>query len=255
MNFDITAWFLAFLRIGGLLAVIPIFSGANMPSRVRLALAAAVALLVAPNLPTPTLPHDSLWAVTGILATELGIGLLLGFIGRMIFFTVELAGSLIGTEIGLAMPSSFNPLSNSQGSPPAAILIHLTTIIWLCLDLHHSLLLALHRSYQLLPVGHASISETLVTDVIARSQGVFHLALQISAPMVAVAFLVSILFAVLARAVPQINVFFESFSVRILAGLIVLGLSCQLIAVHLVNFLSHVPEDLLQVARLLGAPA
>jgi flagellar biosynthesis protein FliR len=53
--------------------------------------------------------------------------------------------------------------------------------------------------------------------------------------------------------VPQINVFFESFSVRILAGLIVLGMTCQLIAVHIVQFLRHVPEDLLHVARLLGA--
>jgi flagellar biosynthetic protein FliR len=173
----------------------------------------------------------------------------------MIFFAVELAGSLIGTEVGLAMPSSFNPLSSSQGSPPSAILSHLVTIIWLCLDLHHSLLLSLSRSYQILPAGNASLSESLVADVIARSQCVFHLALQIAAPMVAVSFLVSILFAVLARAVPQINVFFESFSVRIFAGLIVLGMSCQLMAIHLVNFLGHVPEDLLKVARLLGASA
>jgi flagellar biosynthetic protein FliR len=253
MNLDMTCWFLAFLRIGGLLAVIPVFSGAHMPARVRVALAAAVAFLVGPNLPSSPLHTESLWTVTGIMALELGIGLLLGLVSRMIFFALELAGSIMGTEIGLALPSSFSPLSNAQSSPPAAILSHLAVVIWLCLDLHHSLILVFHRSYQLLPAGGASITEPLVTDVIARSQGVFHLALQIAAPMVAVAFLVSILFAVLARAVPQINVFFESFSVRILAGLIVLGMTCQLIAVHIVQFLRHVPEDLLHVARLLGA--
>jgi flagellar biosynthesis protein FliR len=255
MNLDITSWLLAFLRVGGLLAVIPIFSGANMPARVRFALAAAVAFLIGPTLPPAPFPTDNLWAVTGIMIAELGIGLLLGLVSRMIFFTLELAGSIAATEIGLALPSSFNPISNSQSSPPAAILSHLATIIWLCLDLHHSLLLAFHRSYQLLPAGGASISEPLVTHVIARSQAVFHLALQIAAPMLAVAFLVSLLFAVLARAVPQINVFFESFSVRILAGLIVLGMICQLVAVHIATHLRRLPEDLLQVVRLLGSPA
>jgi flagellar biosynthesis protein FliR len=254
MNLDLSAWFLAFLRVGGVLAVIPIFSGANMPARVRLALAAAVAFLVGPTLPPAAFPSDSLWAVAGIMAGELGIGLLLGFVSRLIFFIMELAGSIAGTEIGLAMPSSFNPLSNTQSSPPAAILSHLATIIWLSLDLHHSLLLVFQRSYQVLPAGGASVSEPLVIDLIARSQGVFHLALQIAAPMVAVAFLVSLLFAVLARAVPQINVFFESFSVRILAGLFVLGMTCQLVAVHIVTHLRRLPEDLLHVAQLLGAP-
>jgi flagellar biosynthetic protein FliR len=252
MNLDITCWFLAFLRVGGLLALIPIFAGPNMPARVRIALSAAVALLIGPSIPPAPLPTDSFISATATMALELGIGLLLGLVCRMIFCALELAGSIVGTEIGLALPSSFDPLSNLHGSPPAAILSHFATILWLCLDLHHSLIVALHRSYQLLPAGGASLSESLAADLIARSQQVFHLALQIAAPMVAVAFLVSILFAVLARAVPQINVFYESFSVRILAGLIVLGMSCQLIASHIVQFLHHLPEDLLQVARLVG---
>ncbi len=253
MKCDITCWFLAFLRISGMLAVIPVFSGANMPARIRIALAAAVAFLVGPMLPPMPLPTANLWGVVAIMALELCIGLLLGLVSRMIFFALELAGSIVGTEIGLALPSSFNPLSSTQGSPPAAILSQLVMVLWLCLDLHHSLLLAFHRSYLLLPAGGGSLSEPLVIDIITRSQEVFHLALQIAAPMVAVAFLVSILFAVLARAVPQINVFYESFSVRILAGLIVLGMTFQLITVHIVRYLQRLPEDLLQVAHLVGA--
>jgi flagellar biosynthetic protein FliR len=69
----------------------------------------------------------------------------------------------------------------------------------------------------------------------------------------AVSFIVTLVFSVLGRAVPQMNVFFESFTVRTLAGLSVFGLTLQLMSEHISNYLRRLPEDMLNVAQMLGA--
>jgi len=87
---------------------------------------------------------------------------------------------------------------------------------------------------------------------VARSGKVFVIALQIAAPVMAVSFLVTLVFAVLGRAVPQMNVFSESFPVRTLLGLTSLGLTCTFMGQHIANYLRRLPEDMLNVARLAG---
>jgi flagellar biosynthetic protein FliR len=97
------------------------------------------------------------------------------------------------------------------------------------------------------------LSEVLFHDVVARTAGIFVVAVQISAPVIAVSFIVTLVFSVLGRAVPQMNVFGESFAFRILAGLTVFGLTLNLTAQHISNYLRRLPEDVLRVAQLLGA--
>jgi flagellar biosynthetic protein FliR len=120
------------------------------------------------------------------------------------------------------------------------------------LDLHHWLLLAFQRTYELLPIGAAKLQEAVLEQVLARSVALFGVALQITAPILAVSFIISLVFAVLGRAVPQMNVFSESFAIRILAGLSVFGLTCQVMAQHVVNYLNRLPEDIITVARLMA---
>ena len=85
------------------------------------------------------------------------------------------------------------------------------------------------------------------------TSGIFVIALQLAAPLMAVSFIISLVFSVLGRAVPQMNVFSESFAVRPLVGLSVFGLTLDLMSEHIVNYLRRLPEDMLRVAQLLGA--
>ncbi len=125
-------------------------------------------------------------------------------------------------------------------------------MLWLGLDLHHWLLVGFQRTYSLLPIGGAHISEILASNIIARTSETFFIALQLAAPVMAVSFIISLVFSVLGRAVPQMNVFAESFSIRILVGLSVFGLTMQLMSQHIANYLHRLPEDMLQVAQFLG---
>ncbi|HUD49582.1 MAG TPA: flagellar biosynthetic protein FliR [Candidatus Baltobacteraceae bacterium] len=250
---DLTNWMMVFLRVSAMLAVFPVFSAVNFPVQLRLALGALLAALICPVLPPAVTQGQDLWGLVGTMALEVGVGLTLGFASRMIFFALDLAGAIISTEIGLQLPTSLNPMSGGQTNSAGSILYYLAAMLWLSLDMHHWMLVSLQKTYTYLPVGGAHLSGALMTDMIARTSQTFLIALQLSAPIMAVSFIISLVFAVLGRAVPQMNVFHESFVFRILIGLGIFGVTMQLMSQHIVNYLRRLPEDILQVAQLLGA--
>jgi flagellar biosynthetic protein FliR len=186
-----------------------------------------------------------------MMAVEVGVGLMLGFVCRLVFFALEIAGNIMSTEIGLSVPPGLNPLNDAPMTTTAAILYYLAAMLFLSLDMHHWMLIGFQKTYSYLPIGAAHVSQALVTNIIARTGGIFTTALQMSAPLLAVSFIISLVFAVLGRAVPQMNVFAESFAVRPLVGLSVFGLTLDLMAEHIMNYLRRLPEDMLRVAQAL----
>jgi flagellar biosynthesis protein FliR len=252
MSFDAHNWLLVFLRVGAFMAVLPFFSATNFPVQLRVALAALTALLLAPLLPPFPLAHLGFPALLVLLCKEVAVGLLLGFIARMIFYAADLAGSMISTEMGLNLAPLFNPLSQNQTQAPGTILFLLASVVMLTLDLHHWILAGFQRTYTFLPIGGAHLSGALFARVVTQTGGVFFVALQIAAPLLAMSFVITVVFAVLSRAVPQMNVFIESYAFRTVGGLLVFGLTLQLMAQHVLNYLRRLPDDLARVAQLLG---
>jgi len=250
---ELTNGLLAFLRVSAMLAVFPIFSATNFPVQLRLALGAMLAGLISPALPSGLAHARDLWGWVGLMSIEVGVGLLFGFVSRMIFFALDMAGAIITSEIGLSLPPSMNPMSGTQTTAPGVILYYLAAMLWLSLDLHHWMLAGLMKTYAWLPVGGAHLSDACVMDIVARTSQTFVIALQLAAPIMAVSFIVSLVFSVLGRAVPQMNVFHESFTIRTLAGLSVFGVTLQLMSEHIANYLRRLPEDMFSVAQMLGA--
>jgi flagellar biosynthetic protein FliR len=183
---------------------------------------------------------------------EAGVGLLLGFVCRIVFFAVDFAGGIAATEMGLSAGSLFNPADNAVMGVPSTLLYWMTMMIFLSTDMHHWLIAAFQRSYMLVPPGGGHLSERLLEDLIMETGQVFRIGVQIMAPIMAVSFMITLVFSTLSRAVPQVNVFSDSFSVRTLVGMLVFGTTCTLMSQHIENYLRHIPEDMLRVARLLG---
>ncbi len=248
---DLTNWLMVFLRASSMLAVFPVFSARNFPVQLRLALGGLLAGMVAATLPAGAVQPADFWGLAGQMAVEVGLGLTIGFACRMVFFMLEIAGSIISTEIGLSAPPGINPLDDGPSSTTATILYYLAAMLWLSLDMHHWMLIGFQKTYAFVPIGAAHLSQAVVTDIVARTSGIFVIALQMSAPLLAVSFIVSLVFAVLGRAVPQMNVFAESFAVRPLVGLSVFGLTLDLMSQHIINYLRRLPEDMLRVAQAL----
>src|ERR1700722_16840552 len=136
---DLTNWMMVFLRVSAMLSVFPVFSASNFPVQLRLALGGLLAVLISPALPH-TLPAHDLWGLVGVMAIEVGVGLLFGFASRMIFYALDMAGAIISSEIGLSLPPSMNPMSGTQVNAPGIMLYYLAAMLWLTLDLHHWML-------------------------------------------------------------------------------------------------------------------
>jgi flagellar biosynthetic protein FliR len=249
--FDVVTWFLAFARLGAILALFPIFTG-NVPVILRISLSALVAFLVLPGLPVVDSSQMGIAAIVRLMVIEISTGLLLGFICRMVFHAIELGAGVAASEMGLSMSNIFNPVSQEMVSTPSVLLYWLAVMLLFSLDMHHWLLAGFQRSFEAVPIGGAGLSKALYTEVIARGGQVFFVAVQMVAPVLACSFLVTLVFSLLGRVVPQMNVFAESFPVKSLAGLFVFGMTCTLMATHITNYLKRLPGDFMRVAQLLG---
>ncbi len=252
MRVDLYTWMLVFLRVSAFLLMLPFFSATNLPATLRVALAAVAALLLTPVLPPAAMGGLPFFSVFGVMAQEIFVGLLLGFMARMIFYTVDLAGSVVASELGLNMASILDPFSQGSSQIPGTVLFYLATLVMLTLNLHHWLLVGFERSYSVLPIGGAHLHGEMFEIVSGEISRMFVVALEVAAPVMAVSFVISVVFGILSRAVPQMNVFILSFSFRIVGGLIVFGFVLQLAAQHVVNYFHRLPADLLNLAQWTG---
>jgi len=252
MGLDPVNWMLVFVRASAFLLVLPIFSSSNIPRRVRVALAAMIAFLVAPALPPFHLQVHGLLAWIGLFAVEVIAGLTIGFVTRMVFYVCDFAGRLMTNEMGLNMGTIFNPMSGDSTQAPGLILFYFSATVLMTLDLHHWVLLGFQNTYQLLPVGAARLKESLFNNIVQHTTQVFVVGVLMAAPLMAVSFVIMLVFSILGRAVPQMSAFMESFGVRALGGMIVFALGLDMVAQHLLNYLRRLPEDMMRVAQFLA---
>jgi len=252
MPLDLSNWMLVFMRVSAFLLVLPFFSAVNFPVTMRVALSAITALLITPLLPHFELGRLGMFSLLGVMVQEVSVGLALGFVARVIFYAVDLAGNIVSTEMGLNLAATMNPTTQQNVQAPGMILFLLASVVMLTLDLHHWILMGFERTYSVLPMGSAHLNAALFETIVSQTGRIFMVALQISAPLIATSFVVTMIFAVLSRAVPQMNVFAESFGFRIAAGLMVFGFTLQLTAIHVMNHLRRLPDDLLAIAQMIG---
>ena len=243
---------LVFARVSAMLAIFPVFSSNNFPIQLRIALGALVAYLISVNLPPAATGALTLGGWITTLAIEILIGLFLGFVGRMCFYGLDAAGNVLAVEMGIRPSADINPVTGASSNAPGLILNYLAITLFFSLDMHHWFLIAFQKTYDVLPIGGAHLSSAVFNDLVDRTGWTFLVAIQIAAPLIAVSFIISLVFSVLARAVPQMNVFSESFAFRAMAGLTVFGMTLSLMAEHISNYLRQLPEDMLRVAQLLG---
>jgi len=115
MMLDLTNWMMVFLRVSAMLSVFPVFSTANFPVQMRLALGALIAALIGPTLSPSVSLNGDFWGLIGVMAVEVGVGLMFGFATRMIFFALDIAGVIIGLAICARLLAQTAPRAGQYG--------------------------------------------------------------------------------------------------------------------------------------------
>ncbi len=245
---DIYPGLLIFLRATGMFLIMPVFSGSMIPGPVRIAISAILAYLLAPVFGNFGGVPGHWFIVVMQVIHEVLTGLLMGFAVRFLLYALEMAGEIIAVQIGLSLSSNIDPVTRNQATPPNTMLLSLGTILFLVTGAYQFCLVAFARSFEIFPPS-AIFEPQSINTVIAASGRIFLLAVQISAPLLAISFLVNMSFSVLGRAAPSLNVFMLSFPVQILAGLTVFSMTLGLTIQYILKDIQYLPESMLRFLK------
>lgn len=209
-------------RIGGLLVALPVFSGRTIPIKVKLGLVLTLSLMLAPSIPMPTVSMDPM-ILTGGMLSEMTIGVTIGLAVRLMFGALEVAGELLGIQMGFGAVHLFDPATSQQTPIVAQFFTMLASLIFLSLNAHLFAMATIIHSYEAIPAFGAHLSSHLGEEILLLTQRMFTIGLKLSAPVLIAILLINVLMALLGRAVPQVQVFVLSFPITIAGGLLVLS--------------------------------
>ncbi len=235
---SMTIFLLVFARTFSFLAASPFFAMPNIPALTKIGFGFCLSIIVC--LAFPNMHQDVPGGLPGFvlaLIREAGLGLLLGIMVNMIFSSIRNAGQYMDFQMGFSMASAVDPLTGVQVTIMGQFMNLLGLVFFLSIDGHHRLINALVQSYRLFPIMDGSLSFAgRVGLVAAKAAGVMCLlAVQISAPLLAVLVIIDLSLGLVAKAAPQVNVFLLGFPIKILAGLFVLIILLPLLASPLAN--------------------
>ena len=214
-----TIFLLVLVRITGMFFLSPIFGRRNIPNYFKIGFCCVFSIITANSVPVPQLTYTSLTAYAVLIARELILGLMLGFISYLLFSSIYIAGQLIDMRIGFGMVSVFDPITNLQIPITADFYVIIATVMMLITDAHHLLIQAMVDSYKILPIGEAVFDGAAISQVFKLFTNVFALGFKIAAPITVSILITDISLGIISKSMPQINVFMLGMPVKIILGI------------------------------------
>jgi len=208
------------LRVLAVFTAAPIFSSRAFPVRARIALAFLVAFAAQPSMPQAPIIGFNDPAALGVVVQQVGIGLALGFAVRLVFAAVELAGEVIGFQMGLNFAAFFDPSLNSQSSAVARFFGQITALLFVVMNGHLMVLVAVNKSFQAFPVNQNFLQALGQMKLYNLGSDLFASALWMALPMVGMLMFVNFALGVISRVAPQMNIFAVGFPITLVVGLI-----------------------------------
>ncbi|MFZ6744185.1 flagellar biosynthetic protein FliR [Undibacterium sp. JH2W] len=244
-------------RILGLIAVAPPFGNNTVPVQIKIALGIVLSLIVTPNLPAVSdLDPVSLNGIL-VLGQQLIIGLGMGFVMRVVFSAIEMAGEVSGLTMGLGFATFFDPQTQGRSSAIAQFLVLTSTLLMLTLNVHLTMLAALVESFQTIPISTSFQTGLNYQKLAIWGEQIFSVGMHLSLPIVAALLVTNVALGILTRAAPQLNLFGIGFPITIGTGFLMLALIMPYLLLPLQNLFQsgiEMIQSLGQTAPLLTPP-
>jgi flagellar biosynthetic protein FliR len=188
-----------------------------------------------------------------VVVSEMLIGLTIGFVAQLLFAGIQLGGEIISQQMGLHMATIFDPTSAHQASLVAHFHYVLAMLMFLSSSAHHWFIIAMAESLQSIPLAGLSTSGAVLPVILTLLGKACVIAIQLAAPVSIALLLATLVLGVMARLVPQLNVFMLSFPATLGLGLVMLALALPSVMGGIQLAFGQLGNDLVQVIRVLGA--
>lgn len=247
---QILIFLVVFLRTSALLFASPLFGGKNVPGLAKIGLALALSLsLYFVVSPTLNLQDKSLVNFGLGIVGEVLIGLILGFAVRIFFTGIQLAGQLVGFQMGMSIANVLDPATSNQVSVMAQLNYIVAFLIFLSINAHHIFIRAISESFFLVPPMEFLFDHFILEKIVLFADNIFIIAIKIGAPVIATLLLASVTFGLIARTVPQIHIFIISMPIQILIGLSVTALVLPFFVAYLKILFVNLEVNLFNILK------
>lgn len=225
LQWNLTLFLLILSRWAGMVMLAPVFGARGVPGMVKLGFAVSISMILYPLVfgSNPEIPPELLPYI-GILLKEIFVGLVIGFVIYAITAVLEGAGQLIDLPMGFTMGASIDPVYGMQSPMMGNFQMVIATLLLLATNAHHYLIAAMVKSYTYIPLNPGSIPQG-IEFYIYLVRDVFSLSIQLALPIFGAMVLADIGVGLLARTVPQLNIFSVIFPVKVIFGFILLILA------------------------------
>lgn len=211
---------LVLVRMSSLFVITPVFGGRNVPSYLKIAFAFFCSIILTTLLKDVTVEYVNIYEYAGLILKELAIGIILGYTSNLVFSALYIAGQIIDTQIGFGMVNVLDPMQDSQVPLTGNFMYIISLVFFLILNGHHILLTALFKSYNVLPINSFVFNDVLFNNLLNVFFETFAIGFKISIPILAASLLAEVAMGILAKTVPQMNVFVVGIPLKLGVGLL-----------------------------------
>ena len=246
-------YLMVLMRISIILFMFPVFSSNAFPAMLKTGFAMVLSLVLYSVVPVDLarFPEDAV--STGLMiGAEFLIGLTLGLCLRIFLGSIQLAGQIIGFQMGFAMINVVDPQTGANVSIMDQLGYWVGVVIFLVLNGHHVMISALVDSFTLVPLGFFMMPQPMLAKMMELMAHLFLLAVKIGAPVIAALMFVSAGFGLVAKFSPQMNVMIVAFPVKIIVGLFLFGLSIEIIAIVTRDYIPEFKKLLMYLLLFAG---
>lgn len=217
------AFLLVFVRVTSFFLMMPLFSYRSIPASHKIGFGFFLAWIILFTIDAPVLEINSTYFL--LIIKEALVGLLIGFVAYMILSAIQIAGGFIDFQMGFAIANVIDPQTGAQSPLMGQYLYTIGLFLLLTVNGHHLLLDGVFNSYRFISLEQPWIpfgNENMVEFVIRSFNSMFIIAFQMAIPVVGSLFLVDVALGIVARTVPQLNVFVVGLPLKIGVSFIVL---------------------------------
>jgi flagellar biosynthetic protein FliR len=240
------AFMLAFARVGAMVMLLPGLGESNIPVRIKLSIALLLTLIILPL--HRQAYHVDVTSITSLLVLmlhEIVIGIILGATARVTLSALQVAGSIIAQQVGLGFVTSVDPTQGQQGVLIGNFLTMLGVTMLFATDTHYLVIAALSDSYKIFAPGETMSTGDVASLATQAFTAAFRIGLQLSAPFLVFGLVFNIGLGVLARLMPQMQVYFVGVPLSIFAGFLILALVLAAMMGTFLDYFIRVMHDMM----------